>query len=140
MRRLTYIGIGTLALLTLILGSCKTVAVVETKEIQTQRTTDLVITLLNEKGELAMGQNRFIIAFRSASSNQPVDVGTVTIGSSMAMPGMAPMTAPIELEPVSSTGQYVAKSDFAMSGAWKFEVRWDGPAGRGTTSFNTNVR
>lgn len=87
-----------------------------------------------------MGQNRFIVAFRSASNNQPVDAGTVTVSSSMAMPGMAPMTAPIELEAAGTTGQYVAKSDFAMSGAWKFEVRWDGPAGRGATSFNTNVR
>ena len=122
------------------LGACKSTPVAETKEIQTQRAQDLVIVLLNEKGELAMGQNRFIVAFRSASNNQPVDVGTVTVSSSMAMPGMAPMTAPIELEPAGTTGQYVAKSDFAMSGAWKFEVRWDGPAGRGATSFNTNVR
>ena len=138
--RQTYIGLGVLALAALILGGCKSNAVSATKEIQTQRTRDLTITLLNEKGELAMGQNRFVIAFRSSGNNQPVDVGTVTVGSSMAMPGMAPMTAPIELEPAGSTGQYAAKGDFAMSGAWKFEVRWDGPAGRGTASFNTNVR
>lgn len=140
MRRRTYFGLGALALAALMLGGCKSAAVAETKEIQTQRTKDLVIALLNEKGELVMGQNRFIIAFRSASNNQPIDVGTVTVGSSMAMPGMAPMTAPIELEPAGTAGQYTAKSDFAMSGAWKFEVRWDGPAGRGTASFNTNVR
>jgi hypothetical protein len=137
--RRTYICLGTLTLATLILGACKSATVPETKEIQTQRTGDLIIALLNEKGELAMGQNRFIIAFRSAS-NQPVDVGTVTVGSSMAMPGMAPMTAPIELEPAGTTGQYAAKGDFAMSGSYKFEVRWDGPAGKGATSFNTNVR
>ncbi len=136
----TYICLGALALATLILGACKSAQVAETKEIQTQRTKDLAIVLLNEKGELAMGQNRFIIAFRSAADNKPVDVGMVTVGSSMAMPGMAPMTAPIELEPAGTTGQYVAKGDFAMSGAWKFEVRWNGPAGNGTTSFNTNVR
>ncbi len=140
MKRLTmYIGVA-LALAALVLGGCKSKAIAETKEIQTQRTKDLVITLLNEKGELAMGQNRFIIAFRSASDNKPVDAGTVAVGSSMAMPGMAPMTAPIELEPAGSTVQYSAKSDFAMSGAWKFEVRWNGPAGSGTTSFNANVR
>jgi hypothetical protein len=140
MRLRTYFGLCALALSALMLGGCKSTAVAETKEIQTQHTKDLTIVLLNEKGELAMGQNRFVIAFRSSSNNQPVDVGTVTLGSSMAMPAMAPMTAPIELEPAGITGQYTAKSDFAMSGAWKFEVRWDGPAGRGTTSFNTNVR
>ena len=139
-RMKTYVGLGVVALAALTLGACKSAPVAGTKEIQTQRTKDVVIVLLNQKGELAMGQNRFTIAFRSSSNNQPIDVGTVTVGSAMAMPGMAPMTAPIELEPAGSTGQYVAKSDFAMSGAWKFEVRWDGPAGRGTTSFNTNVR
>ena len=140
MRLGTTIGLCALALAAVMLGGCKSTALAETKEIQTQRTKDLTIVLMNEKGELAMGQNRFVIAFRSASNNQPVDVGAVTVSSAMAMPGMAPMTAPVELEPAGSTGQYAAKSDFAMSGAWKFEVRWDGPAGRGTTSFNTNVR
>ena len=140
MKPRTTISLCALALAALMLGGCKSTAVVETKEIQRQRTKELTIVLMNEKGELAMGQNRFVIAFRSTSNNQPVDVGAVTVGSAMAMPGMAPMTAPVELEPAGSTGQYAAKSDFAMSGAWKFEVRWDGPAGRGTTSFNTNVR
>ena len=140
MKLRTTISLCALALAAVMLGGCKSTAVAETKEIQTQRTKDLTIVLMNEKGELAMGQNRFVIAFRSASNNQPVDVGAVTVSSAMAMPGMAPMTAPVELEPAGSTGQYAAKSDFAMSGAWKFEVRWDGPAGRGMTSFNTNVR
>ena len=132
--------LGALALAALILGACKSTAVADTKEIQTQRTKGLTIVLLNEKGELAMGQNSFVIAFRSAGDNKPVDVGTVTVGSAMVMPGMTPMTAPVELEPAGTIGQYTAKSEFAMSGAWKFEVRWDGPAGRGATSFNTNVR
>ncbi len=124
----------------LFLSACNSAPPATAKEIQTERTKDLAISLMSEKGELAMGQNRFIVAFRSTSNNQPVDVGTVTVGSSMAMPGMAPMTAPIELEPGGSPGQYAAKGDFSMSGAWKFEVRWDGPAGKGVATFNTNVR
>jgi hypothetical protein len=133
-------NLSALALGLLMLAGCKTSAVSEAKEIQTEKTKDLAVSLLNEKGELAMGQNRFIVAFRSAGTNEPVDVGTVSVGSSMAMPGMAPMTAPIELEPGAAKGQYSAKGDFSMSGAWKFEVRWDGPAGRGSVTFNTNVR
>ena len=138
--RRTFIGLGVLALATLLLGACKRASVAGTKEIQTQRSGDLVIALLNDRGELVMGQNRFIIAFRSASNNQPVDVGTVTVGSSMGMPGMTPMPAPIELEPAGTTGQYSAKGDFAMSGSYRFELRWDGPAGKGATSFNASVR
>ena len=138
----TYIALGTLAITAMLLGACTgaPVAVAENKEIQTQRAGDLVIALLNEKGELAQGQNRFVIAFRSAANNQPVDVGTVTLGSSMTMPGMAPMLASIELQPAGETGQYAVTGDFGMSGAWRFEVRWDGPAGQGSTSFSSNVR
>ena len=124
----------------LFLSACSSTQPPMAKEIQTERTKDLAISLLSEKGELAIGKNRFLVAFRSAAGNQPIDAGAVTVGSSMAMPGMAPMTAPIELEPAGATGQYIAKGDFAMSGAWKFEVRWDGPAGKGSATFNTNVR
>lgn len=130
----------TSCLCVVILSGCNSAPLTTAKEIQTERTKDLAISLLSEKGELTMGQNRFIVAFRSASTNEPVDVGTVTVGSAMAMPGMAPMTAPIELEAAGTKGQYAAKGDFAMSGAWKFEVRWDGPAGKGSAAFNTNVR
>ena len=140
-RRLrTYLGLGTLALAALCLTACKSTHAVETTPIESQREGNLVVSLLNEKGELAQGKNSFVVWFRSVGNNQFVNVGTVTVSSSMAMPGMAPMTAPIELESAGSTGQYAAKADFGMSGAWKFEVRWDGPAGRGATSFNSNVR
>ena len=130
----------TTCLCLVLLSACNSTTPAAAKEIQTERTKDFTITLMSEKGELAMGQNRFIVAFRSATSNEPVDVGSVTVSSAMAMPGMAPMTAPIELEPTGAKGQYAAKGDFGMSGAWKFEARWDGPAGKGSASFNTNVR
>jgi hypothetical protein len=135
-----YIAVSAFVLGALLMSACKTTPAVETKTIQTQRSGDTVIALLNEKGELAMGKNQFILAFSSAYGNEPIDVGTVTLGASMAMPGMAPMTSTVELEPAGTKGQYTVKSDFAMSGAWKFELRWDGPAGRGVTSFNSNVR
>ena len=132
------ISLVILTLTALALGACKNAP--QAKEIESHQAKDLIISLLNEKGELAQGQNRFVIAFRSAGNNQPVDVGKVIVGSSMTMPGMAPMTAPIELESAGETGKYLAKGDFLMSGAWRFELRWDGPAGQGSTSFNSNVR
>ncbi len=133
------IGIMTLAAALLLATGCtKTTAPMAT-EVQSYRAGDLVITLLSGTGNLAQGQNNFVIAFRTAN-NQAVDPGTVTLSASMSMPGMAPMTAPIEVQPAGSTGQYAVKGDFAMSGSWRFEVRWDGPAGRGSTTFNSNVR
>ncbi len=65
MRRI-YIALGALALT---LGGCKTAAIVETKEIQTQRTGDLTIALLSEKGEFAMGTG--ILLHRRVPSAPP---------------------------------------------------------------------
>lgn len=120
-------------------GSASAPATTATKEITSQRAGDLTLFLQSESGELAQGQNRFVVAFRSAD-NQPVDPGKVTIGASMAMPGMAPMVAEMELKPSGTPGAFEASGDFKMSGAYVFEVRWDGPAGKGSSSFTTSVR
>ena len=122
------------------LGACQSKAPAAGKEIETHRSGGMVIALSNEKGELTQGQNQFVVSFRSAADNKPVNAGNVSVNSTMAMPGMAPMTAGIEVTPGGATGQYVAKGTFDMSGSWRFEVRWDGSAGQGSTSFNTNVR
>lgn len=134
------IGVAGLILAASLLNACNNASAPASKEIESHRAGDVVISLANEKGELVQGKNSFVIAFRSASKNEPVDPGKVTVESSMAMPGMAPMTAPIELQSTGKTGQYAVKGEFGMSGAWRFEVRWDGPAGQGSTSFNSNVR
>ena len=135
----TKTGVVAVLLGVLLLGACGGKTAAPIKEIESHRAGNLNVVLLSETG-LAQGKNNFVIAFRSAEGDKPVDVGTVTVGSSMAMPGMAPMTAPVELRPTGETGKYSATGEFAMSGAWRFEVRWSGPAGQGSTSFNTNVR
>lgn len=139
-----YLRLGALAIAALAAVACGTGPRGEEtaqpgKQITVQKSGDLTIELKNESGELKMGQNRFIVSFSSASG-QPVDVGRVTINSAMTMPGMAPMVAPIELRSTGQSGAYSLTGDFPMSGAWKFEIRWDGPAGQGAASFSTNVR
>ena len=133
------IGIGRLIVAAVVLSACNSNAPA-TKEIESHTAGDMVIALSNEKGELAQGQNTFVIAFRSASTKQPVDAGTIMLSASMTMPGMAPMVAPIEISPAGKPGQYIVKADFGMSGSFAVDVRWDGPAGRGSTSFHSSVR
>src|SRR5437660_12707201 len=84
----------------------------ESKIIETHRAGDLAISLLNDSGDLTQGRNNFIIEFKSASSGQPVDVGRVFSSSTMSMPGMAPLSAGLELTPAGEVGRYRAKSDF----------------------------
>jgi hypothetical protein len=112
----------------------------DVKVVQTQKVNDMVITLLSSSGDLTQGKNEFVVEFRSASTQQPVDVGRVAIASTMSMPGMAPMSAGVELTPIGEPGRYRARADFAMSGSWRFTLQWDGPAGRGSASFHSSVR
>jgi hypothetical protein len=125
----------------LLLSACgRSPAPSAAKVIETRQADNLKVSLVNEAGELKQGQNQFVLWFQSADGKDFADAGKVTMSSSMAMPGMAPMTAPIELSPAGEKGKYTVKGEFAMSGAWMFEVRWDGPAGQGSTSFSANIR
>jgi hypothetical protein len=132
-----YVSIGLLGLAGLLLTGCGSKPG-PAKEIASQRSNDVIVSLLNETGDLSQGKNGFVVAFRSATTGQPVDVGKVTVSSTMPMPGM-PMSAGLELSPAGETGKYLAKGDFAMSGGWNFDIRWDGPAGQGTALLSTNV-
>jgi hypothetical protein len=125
----------------LLLAACQNGGqAVELQEVASQTAGDIRIVLLSESGDLVRGGNGFTLAFRSAADEQPFDAGDVTVSSSMAMPGMAPMVAPIELQGAGEVGRYTVTGDFAMSGEWQFDVRWDGPASQGNTSFRVNVR
>jgi len=124
----------------LVLAGCASKKAVDAKEIESHRAQDMTISLLNDSGELDQGENRFVIAFRKTDDGKPVDVGSVTLNASMSMPGMSPMTAPIDLQATGEAGKYAIQGKFAMSGAWRFEVRWNGPARQGSTTFTSNVR
>src|SRR5262245_37985573 len=108
--------------------------------IQTQKTKDMVVTLLSESGQWTQGKNTFVLEFTSAATTQPVDVGKVTLSTSMPMPGMAPMLAGATLSPDKVPGRYLGIISFPDRGARQVTVAWDGPAGKGSTQFSVPVR
>jgi len=110
------------------------------KVIQTHKAKDMAVTLLSESGQWKQGKNTFVLEFTSAATRQPVDVGKVTLSTSMAMPGMAPMLAGATLSPDKGPGRYVGTISFPDSGARQVTVAWDGPAGKGSTQFSVSVR
>lgn len=110
------------------------------KVIQTQKAKDVVITLTSESGQWKPGKNRFALEFTSAKDKQPVDVGKVSLSTSMAMTGMAPMIAGATLSPDKTPGRYLGTIDFPDPGTRQVTVRWDGPAGKGSTKFSVPVR
>jgi hypothetical protein len=112
----------------------------EMKVMHTQKAKDMMVTLLSESGQWTQGKNSFVLAFTSADTKQPVDVGKVTLSTSMPMPGMAPMLAGATLSPDKTPGRYLGTISFPDSGARQVTVAWDGPTGKGSTQFSVPVR
>lgn len=108
--------------------------------VQTQKAKDMTITLLSESGQWTQGKNTFVLELTSTATKQPVDGGKVTLSTSMAMPGMAPMLAGATLAPDKTPGRYLGTISFPDSGARQVTVSWDGPAGKGSTRFSMPVR
>jgi len=135
-RQLAAIGFG-LVLVGALVGSA---GAADLKPIHTQTTRDVVITLANEAGQLTKGKNRFVLEFTSATTKQPVNVGTVRFETSMSMPGMSPMLAGATVAPDQTPGRYLATIEFPDSGTRQVTIAWDGPAGKGTSRFSVPVR
>jgi Cu(I)/Ag(I) efflux system membrane protein CusA/SilA len=105
--------------------------------VQRVQAGDLQIALLSPTGSLHTGRNTFTFEFRRG--NALVDVGTVRASGNMSMPGMV-MSSGMEVRPTTVKGQYDASAEFGMAGAWQMSIEWDGPAGKGTTSFEGAVQ
>ena len=114
------------------------VGAADLKPIKSQRAKDVTVTLLNEAGQWKQGQNAFVLEFTSADK-KPVDVGKVSLSTSMPMPGMAPMIAGATVEP-DGAGRYRGTISFPDAGDRQVTVRWDGPGGKGSTRFTVPVR
>jgi len=109
------------------------------KAIANQKTGDVLVTLKTESGQWKEGKNSFVLEFTSPKDQQPVDAGKVSLNTSMAMPGMAPMIAGATLTP-EKPGRYTGTIEFSDRGTRQVTVTWDGPAGKGSTKFSVAVR
>jgi len=107
--------------------------------MHTQKTKDAVIVLKSQSGKWSAGPNAFVLEFTSPTG-QPLDVGKVTLSTSMTMPGMAPMIAGATVSPDKTSGRYLGTISFPDGGTRQVTVAWDGPAGKGSTRFSVPVR
>ena len=110
------------------------------KVVKSQKAKDVSVSILSESGQWKIGKNEFVVAFTSTKDSGPVDVGKVTLTTSMAMPGMAPMVAGATVEPDATPGRYRGTISFPDRGDRQVTVSWDGPAGKGSTKFAVPVR
>ena len=107
--------------------------------VQTIRSGNLDIVLLSSSGTLRQGRGAFTVEFRRAGTNTPVDAGTVRASAAMAMPGMV-MSGGLRVDATDLPGRYLVTGDFGMAGTWRMTLDWDGPAGRGSASFEGSVQ
>jgi len=131
--------IVALALAAVTIGEALAVTAADMKPIHTQQTKDVTVTLQNESGQWKEGKNSFVLEFTAAQDKKPVDVGKVSLSTSMGMPGMAPMVAGATLTP-DGPGRYRGTIEFPDRGARQVTVTWDGPDGKGSTKFSVPVR
>ena len=57
----------------------------------------------------------------------------------MPLPGMV-LSSGMEVRPSGVAGRYDGSAEFGMAGAWQMSVEWDGPAGKGSASFEGAVQ
>jgi Cu(I)/Ag(I) efflux system membrane protein CusA/SilA len=107
--------------------------------IQRARSGEVEIVLLSDDGVLRQGRNRFLIEFRRPGTDDLVDVGRLSAGATMPMPGMV-MSSGLEVAPTETPGRFRATAEFGMAGAWQVALDWDGPAGRGSARFEGGVQ
>ena len=106
-------------------------------EIARVQSSGLDVVLLSNDGTLSNGKDALTIEFRRVDNL--VDVGTVKAAATMPMAGLPAMQGSIFLNKGDVPGRYTAETDLSMSGGWKLGIEWDGPAGKGSASFDATV-
>jgi hypothetical protein len=93
---------------------------------------NLTATISSPTGVLKNGKQELTLTFADASG-KPVDVGSASLNFFMpAMGSMAAMNDPATLTTTSTPGVYAAKVDIEMAGEWQAQVKYEGPAGKGS--------
>jgi len=101
---------------------------------------NLTVTLSSADGVLRSGDNEFFVSFKDASGN-PVDVGAVGLNFYMpAMGTMAEMNNVASFVSTGSSGVYEGKAKLEAAGDWQAQISYEGPAGKGKSSFTVTAQ
>lgn len=108
--------------------------------IKTVTVDSLTATLSNGTGQLKQGDQEVTLAFTD-SSGKAVDVGAVSLNFHMpAMGGMAAMNDAVTLTTTNTPGVYRGKVNIGMAGEWQAQLAYEGPIGKGKTTFSVTTR
>ena len=110
------------------------------KVIKSAPIENLTVTLSSSSGQIKHGGDEFFITFKD-SSGKPVDVGAAALTFHMPqMASMAAMNDPATLTTTDTPGVYRARANVETAGEWRTQVSYEGPAGKGQTSFSVTTQ
>lgn len=110
------------------------------KTIKTIPLGNLTATLSNSSGQLKQGDQEVMLSFAD-SSGKAVDVGAVSLNFHMAQMGpMAEMNDAVTFTTTSTPGVYRGKVSIEVAGEWQGQLAYEGPAGKGKTTFTVTAQ
>lgn len=92
----------------------------ELAKAQEQRVGEYQVTVLAPGGQFRKGENRMAIEVRR--DGEPADAGAVQVSSTMPMPGMPTMVAPVAVRPAGAPGRHEGTISFEMAGGWDMAI------------------
>ena len=137
-----YILAFSLLAVLLVVAACgsKASSVDTGKVIKSAPVGNLTVTLSSPSGQLKHGGDEFFVSFKD-SSGKPLDVGAAALTFHMPqMASMAPMNDPTTFTTTDTPGIYRGKANIEMAGEWQAQVSFEGPAGKGQTSFSVTAQ
>ena len=110
------------------------------KVIKTVPVEKLTATLSNDSGVLKHGNQELTLSFTDGSG-KPVDVGAVSLNFHMPQMGtMAAMNNSATFTTTNTPGVYRGKVDIEVGGEWQAQLAYEGPAGKGKTTFSVTAQ
>jgi hypothetical protein len=101
---------------------------------------NLKATLLNDSGVLKRGDQELMISFTDASGKL-VDVGAMSLNFHMDQMGtMAAMTDAVSFTTTNNPGVCRGKVNLEVAGEWQGQLAYEGPAGKGKTTFSVTAQ
>jgi hypothetical protein len=141
MRKSHFILIIALTLIVVIAAACGSkpgsdATVTTGKPIKAVPVGNLTATLSNDTGVLKHGNQELVLSFTDASG-KTVDVGAVSLNFHMPQMGtMAEMNGGVTFTTTGMPGVYRGKVDIEVGGDWQAQLAYEGPAGKGKTTFS----
>jgi hypothetical protein len=107
-------------------------------EVHRARSGEVEVVLFAPTDALKQTRNYCTLEFRAGADRHLVDVGTVTVQTTMTMQG-EPMTGATTDPKRVAIGRYTVEMVLAMTGTWGISIAWDGPEGKGAVTFPADV-